>query len=201
MPGLATSADSWATCRGTTLHWCRRCLGHFDTEDVLNAHKLYCHGLDTMGQVLLLPDANRKVKFENEPYASSPFYHFSTICHHSSCLIILKPLNIRHLIHCDCRYLAKAPFVVYPDFEARVITTGQDHATRGHRSFDYESQTPCTVGYEIVSTFPQIQLWVSVPDGGGLREVVDKGAEGIRDEDDGILLRREASAVGRSARL
>ena len=38
------------------------------------------------------------------------------------------------------------------DFEALVKSTGQD---QGDRSFDYESQTPCSVGYTIVSTFPQ----------------------------------------------
>ena len=57
-----------------------------------------------------------------------------------------------------CRYLAKAPFVVYADFEALVIPTGQEHPERGHRSFDYESQTPCSVGYHIVSTFPQFNI-------------------------------------------
>ena len=53
-----------------TFHWCRSCLGHFSTEEVLNTHKLYCRGVYTSGQLLLLPDENRKVKFENEPYAS-----------------------------------------------------------------------------------------------------------------------------------
>ena len=56
--------------RNHTLHWCRSCLGHFDTEEVLNTHKRYCRGVDTSGQVLLLPDENRKLKFENEPYVS-----------------------------------------------------------------------------------------------------------------------------------
>ncbi|KAF0138717.1 MAG: hypothetical protein FD143_3617, partial [Ignavibacteria bacterium] len=58
--------------RNHKLHWCGSCLGHFDTEGVLKTHKLYCRGVDTSGQVLLLPDENRKVKFENEPYASPP---------------------------------------------------------------------------------------------------------------------------------
>ena len=38
-----------------TLHLCRSCLGHFSTEEVLNTHKRYCRGVDTSGQVLLLP--------------------------------------------------------------------------------------------------------------------------------------------------
>ena len=48
--------------------------------------------------------------------------------------------------------------MVYADFEALVIPTGQDHPEGGHRSFDYESQTPCSVGYYIVSTFPQFHI-------------------------------------------
>ena len=39
-----------------------------------------------------------------------------------------------------------------------MIPTGQEHPERGHRSFDYESQTPCSVGYHIVSTFPQFNI-------------------------------------------
>ena len=47
--------------------------------------------------------------------------------------------------------------MLYADFEALVKSTGQDHGTRGHKSFDYESQTPCSVGYTIVSTFPRFE--------------------------------------------
>ena len=62
--------------RNQTLHWCRSCLEHSDTEEVLKTHKLYCRGVDTSGKVILLPDENRKVKFENEPYAYPPFQKF-----------------------------------------------------------------------------------------------------------------------------
>ena len=44
------------------------------------------------------------------------------------------------------------------DFEALVKSTGHDHATRGHKSFDYEHQTPVSVGYCIVSSFPQFEV-------------------------------------------
>ena len=54
------------------MHWCRSWLGHFDTEDVLKTYKMYCRGVDTSGQVPLLPDENPKVKMENEPYACHP---------------------------------------------------------------------------------------------------------------------------------
>ena len=45
--------------------------------------------------------------------------------------------------------------MVYADVEALVIPTGQEHTTRMHRSFDNESETPCSLGYYIVSIFPQ----------------------------------------------
>ena len=48
--------------------------------------------------------------------------------------------------------------MVYAAFEAVIIPTGQDHQERMQRSFDYESQTPCSVGYYIVSTFPQFNV-------------------------------------------
>ena len=68
--------------RNNTLHWCRSLLGHFDTDDVLKTHKLYCRGVDTTGQVLLLPDADMKLNLENEPFAYTPFYHIFIIIPH-----------------------------------------------------------------------------------------------------------------------
>ena len=65
-----------ALSKNNTLHWYRRCMGHFVTEDVLKSHKLYCHGVDTTGQVLVLPDEFHKVMFENEPYAFTHLIHF-----------------------------------------------------------------------------------------------------------------------------
>ena len=41
-----------------------------------------------------------------------------------------------------------------PEHEALVKATAQDHAKRGQRSFSYESQTHCSIGFTIVSTFP-----------------------------------------------
>ena len=55
------------------------------------------------------------------------------------------------------RYCARVPFVVYADFEAMVRSTGDEHPVRGHKSFEYERQTPFSVGYTIVSTFPQFE--------------------------------------------
>ena len=37
-------------------------------------------------------------------------------------------------------------------------STGQDNATQGHKPFDYEHQTPVSVGYCIVSSFPQFEV-------------------------------------------
>ena len=59
------------------------CLRHFEKEDVLERHKLYCRRVETTGQVLLIPDPNSKVKIENESYAETPLgnINFTLIRH------------------------------------------------------------------------------------------------------------------------
>ena len=57
--------------KNNTLHWCRACLGHFDNERSFATHQLYCQGIDDCGQIFVLPNANRKVRFENQPYVVS----------------------------------------------------------------------------------------------------------------------------------
>ena len=59
---------------------------------------------------------------------------------------------------CEWRYYVKAPLVGYADFEALVKSTGQADATPGDRSFDYETETPWSVCYTIVSIFPQFDV-------------------------------------------
>ena len=114
--------------RNNTLHWCRRSIGHFYTEDVLKTHKLYCRGVETTGQMLILPDKNRKIKFENEQNAFPTFSHFSKL-YSISFVSILKHIQvglcISDLCLCHCRYIEKAPFVVYADFEALVISRAE----------------------------------------------------------------------------
>ena len=83
-----------------TLHWRCSCLRHFGGEEVLKAHKLYCRGVDTTGQVLLLPDENRNVKFENEPYANPHLNLFLTLQRKSS-LINLNILLLYYWCICD----------------------------------------------------------------------------------------------------
>ena len=46
------------------------------------------------------------------------------------------------------------PIIVNSDFEALVNSTGRTHGERLHNSFDYETQTPCSVGYVVLSVFP-----------------------------------------------
>ena len=43
-----------------TLHCCRSFLAHFGTEEVRKTQKLYCPGVDTTGQVLLLHEEARR---------------------------------------------------------------------------------------------------------------------------------------------
>ena len=38
-------------------------------------------------------------------------------------------------------FWAKAPFIIYADFQALVKSTGRTHGERGQNSFDYESGT------------------------------------------------------------
>ena len=47
--------------------------------------------------------------------------------------------------------------VVYADFEALLKQTDHDHPTRRHKSFDYETQTPCSVGYKVISLIPELE--------------------------------------------
>ena len=42
----------------------------------------------------------------------------------------------------DVRFCSRVAMVVYADFEALVKQTDLDHPTRGHKSFDYETQRP-----------------------------------------------------------
>ena len=55
------------------------------------------------------------------------------------------------------RYCARAPFMSYADFEAMLRSTGGENLVRGHKSFQYERQTPFSVGYTIISTFPPFE--------------------------------------------
>ena len=54
-----------------TLHWCRRCLGHFSNENTLEGHKRYCQRVEDIGQIFILPDPSFKIYFKNEPYVIS----------------------------------------------------------------------------------------------------------------------------------
>ena len=80
-----------------------------------------------------------------------------------------------------------APFVVYADFEALVKSTGQEQATRGDGSFDYETQTPCSVDYTIVSSSSNSSCYTS-SNVRGLSEMVGGLDAAVREGSDGILL-------------
>ena len=45
---------------------------------------------------------------------------------------------------------------VYADFEALVKQTDLDHPTRGHRSFEFETQTASSVGYKVISLIAEL---------------------------------------------
>ena len=48
----------------------------------------------------------------------------------------------------ELRFCSRVAMVVYADLEVLVKQTDLDHPTRDHKSFDYETQTPCSVGYK-----------------------------------------------------
>ena len=54
-------------------------------------------------------------------------------------------------------FIHRAPIVVYADFEAFINPTGNTHPNRGHKTFEYELQTPCSVGWKIISVVPQFE--------------------------------------------
>ena len=55
-----------------TLHWCRRCIGHFSNENTLEVHKRYCQGVEDIGQIVILPDPSFKIYFKSEAYVITP---------------------------------------------------------------------------------------------------------------------------------
>ena len=118
-----------------TLHWCPSCMGHFDTEDVLKTHKLYSRGVDTTAKCFSSPMRTGKYSLKISRLPPNPFTllistHYNTRYQDSN------PTPLKFCVFLTCRYLAKAPFVVYADIEALVMPTGKDHPERGHRSFD-----------------------------------------------------------------
>ena len=51
--------------------------------------------------------------------------------------------------------LLQAPFLMYEDFDALEMSTGQGQATWGDLSFIKEFLSRCSVGLKKISTFPQ----------------------------------------------
>ena len=47
--------------------------------------------------------------------------------------------------------------VEYADFEAMVKQTDLEHPTRGHNSFYYETQTPSSLAFKLISLFPELE--------------------------------------------
>ena len=46
--------------------------------------------------------------------------------------------------------------MVYADFEA-LVKPERERAEPGHNTFNYESQSPCSVGYFVLSVFPDFK--------------------------------------------
>ena len=53
------------TKNGHARLYCKRCLGHFFTEQVLRNHQLFCQSLDSCKQIYTMPDEGTKLSFYN----------------------------------------------------------------------------------------------------------------------------------------
>lgn len=47
------------------LFWCKRCLGHFQREQALETHKLYCRRIDYSDQIFTMPEEGSKISFKH----------------------------------------------------------------------------------------------------------------------------------------
>ena len=47
------------TAKGKLLHWCKKCSGHFQSENVYDLHKRYCLGLESCGHGFMMPESRK----------------------------------------------------------------------------------------------------------------------------------------------
>ena len=53
--------------KGHKLHWCKKCLGHFQSQPEFELHQCYCRGVESCGQVYLMPQRGKwsQLSFRN----------------------------------------------------------------------------------------------------------------------------------------
>ena len=56
-------------------HFCRKCLGHFSSQEILLKHQRYCEWLADAGQVIVMPPEGSELYFRNFPYVSLSLYY------------------------------------------------------------------------------------------------------------------------------
>ena len=95
---------------------CRKCFGHFRTQELFRRHQLFCSRPDFTSTIFTLPPPGTLLKFKN------------------------------------VRFQQRMPFVIYADCEANCLPCG----TQTHNTQFYNEQVPCAVGFQLVSTIPEL---------------------------------------------
>ena len=66
-------------------------------------------------------------------------------------------MNIEVFLFFDeLRFCSRVDMVVYADIKALVKETDLDHHLLAHKSFDYETQSSCSVGFKVISLIPEL---------------------------------------------
>ena len=47
--------------------------------------------------------------------------------------------------------------MIYADIEALVKERDVDHPEHGHKALDYETETPCSVGFKVITVIPELE--------------------------------------------
>ena len=57
--------------KGNTLHWCKKCLAHFQSTNIFDLHQRYCRGVENSGQVFIMPQPGKSSELYFRNYANS----------------------------------------------------------------------------------------------------------------------------------
>ena len=57
--------------KGNTLHWCKKCLAHFQSANIFDLHQRYCRGVESSGQVFIMPQPGKSSELSFRNYSNS----------------------------------------------------------------------------------------------------------------------------------
>ena len=107
--------------------FCKRCLGHFSSEAVLEEHQTLCGREDFSSQIFTLPPPGSLIKFKNTRYQ----------------------LRLPFVIYADFESLTPAP-----ENDQENVAPAAGH---GRKTFAFQKHIPCSVGLKLVSELPEVQ--------------------------------------------